>query len=115
MNITSLQGDLVLIPAGCAHQVENCSPLPTIKVAQDLIAAESVARCWEMMVEVSGLLKLVRNNRIVISFVEETRMFVQMRAVKAMDKLQLRLALRFAAAQCDELLGVSLDPVSVDV
>ena len=35
-------------------------------------------------------------------------MVVQMRAVKATDKLQLRLALRFAAARCDEMLGVSL-------
>ena len=50
---TRLQGDLVLIPAGCPHQVVNCSPLPTVKVAQDFLAPESVSRCWEMMQEVT--------------------------------------------------------------
>ena len=68
MKFTSLQGDLVLIPAGCAHQVENCSPLPTIKVAQDFIAAESVARCWEIMLEVGTLPKLACNVCVLISF-----------------------------------------------
>lgn len=47
-----VQGDLVVIPAGCAHQVENISELPTVKIAQDFVAEQSVSRCWDMIEEV---------------------------------------------------------------
>ncbi len=97
----SLQGDLVLIPAGCAHQVENRSPLPTVKVAQDFVAAESTARCWEMMQEVGplGHSYTCVESKTDACTVHLTRMsYLQMKRVKALDVLQLRLTLRFAAA-----------------
>lgn len=52
-NYVFLQGDLIVIPAGCPHQVENISELPTVKIAQDFVAEHSVSRCWDMIEEVS--------------------------------------------------------------
>lgn len=42
-------GQVVFIPAGCAHQV--CNFADCIKVASDFVSMENVARCWKVTEE----------------------------------------------------------------
>ncbi|GAA5865559.1 hypothetical protein JCM8547_007649 [Rhodosporidiobolus lusitaniae] len=42
-------GDVVFIPAGCAHQV--CNFADCIKVASDFVSVENVGRCWAVTEE----------------------------------------------------------------
>ncbi|BGP20167.1 hypothetical protein JCM10213v2_008302 [Rhodosporidiobolus nylandii] len=42
-------GEVVFIPAGCAHQV--CNFADCIKVASDFISIENVMRCWKVTTE----------------------------------------------------------------
>lgn len=46
------QGQIVVIPAGCAHQVVNGGRNHNIKVAQDFIAPESALVSLELLKEV---------------------------------------------------------------
>ena len=48
-----VQGEMVVIPAGCAHQVKNDGLGPNIKIAQDFIAPQSALVCLELMHEVT--------------------------------------------------------------
>ena len=50
------QGQLVVIPAGCAHQVRNGSSGWNIKVAQDFIAPQSAGVCLQLLSEVRYLI-----------------------------------------------------------
>ena len=50
-----LQGEVVVIPAGCAHQVVNGGKGHNIKVAQDFVAPESAAISLELLDEVCSL------------------------------------------------------------
>lgn len=47
-----MQGELVVIPAGCAHQVKNGGNGWNIKVAQDFVAPHSASTCLELLSEV---------------------------------------------------------------
>lgn len=47
-----MQGEIVVIPAGCAHQVVNGSRGHNIKVAQDFVAPESALVSLELLDEV---------------------------------------------------------------
>lgn len=49
-----MQGQLVVIPAGCAHQVKNGSGGWNIKVAQDFVAPQSAGVCLQLLSEVTS-------------------------------------------------------------
>lgn len=48
----TLQGEVVVIPAGCAHQVKNGGSGWNIKVAQDFVAPQSAETCLQILREV---------------------------------------------------------------
>lgn len=48
-----MQGEVVVLPAGCAHQVVNGNTGHNIKVAQDFIAPQSAEVSLELLKEVT--------------------------------------------------------------
>ena len=50
--LVRLQGEGVVVPAGCAHQVVNGNTGHNIKVAQDFVAPQSAAVSLELLKEV---------------------------------------------------------------